>query len=204
MADQSWAIKGEFVRSCNCPGFCACVLSCGEALPPEGRCLSWAGFRIDAGHGGEVDLSGLNVALVLESPGPMSRGNWTLGLFIDERASIYAEKGLRRIFSGKAGGNAALFATHVGRFLGAERAAISYGTEGKTRSFQVGKAIDGAVTPVRGKDPDEETRISNSGYWIGPDVVVARSDRSRLQVYGRNWDFSGRSAEIGKLDWRGP
>ncbi|CAG1003281.1 MAG: DUF1326 domain-containing protein [Rhizobiaceae bacterium] len=204
MADQSWAMKGEFVRSCNCTLFCPCVVSRGDHPPTEGHCLAWAGIRIDAGHFGDVDLSGLNVGLILESPGPMSRGNWTVGLFVDASASIYARKAIGKVFSGAAGGSASPFATHVGRFLGVEHIPIAYETNGRTRVFRIPKIIDGAVTPIRGRDPEKDTVISNSDYWIGPDITVARSDRSQLCAYGRNWDFAGRSAEICKLDWRGP
>ena len=96
MADQSWAMKGELVLSCNCTVFCPCVLSLGSHPPTEGYCQTWAGFRVDSGHFGEVDLSGLNLGLIMEIPGYMSRGNWTAGLFIDKRASIYAVKGVHQ------------------------------------------------------------------------------------------------------------
>ena len=65
MADPSWAMKGELVLSCNCTVFCPCVLSLGNHPPTEGYCQTWAGFRIDAGHFGDVDLSGLNLARLL-------------------------------------------------------------------------------------------------------------------------------------------
>ena len=58
MAEPSWAMKGELVLSCNCTVFCPCVLSLGSHPPTEGYCQTWAGFRVDAGHFGEVDLSG--------------------------------------------------------------------------------------------------------------------------------------------------
>ena len=43
-----------------------------------------------------------------------------------------------------------------------------------------------------------------AGPWIAPEIIVARSDRSKMRAFGRNWNFAGRSAEICKLDWRGP
>jgi hypothetical protein len=43
--------------------------------------------------------------------------------------------------------------------------------------------------------------IRNSEYWIGPDVIVARADKSRFRGFGRNWNLAGRSAEIVKLNW---
>ena len=204
MADQSWAMKGEFVRSCNCTVFCPCVVSCGDHPPTEGYCQSWAGIRIDAGHFGDVDLSGLNLGLVMDIPGRMNRGNWTVGFFVDARATIYAVKAFAKILSGKVGGATALFSTLVGKFLGIEQVPISYEIRDRTRIFQIPQIIDGVVTPVRGKDRDKDTAIVNSEYWIGPDITVARSDRSHLRAFGRNWNFAGRSAEICKLDWRGP
>ena len=162
MADQSWAMKGELVLSCNCTVFCPCVLSLGNHPPTEGYCQTWAGFRVDSGHFGEVDLSGLNLGLIMEIPGYMSRGNWTAGLFIDKRASIYAVKGLTKIFTGKAGGTTSLLSILVGKFLGVEQVPITYETKDKTRLFQIPKIIDGAVTPIAGKDREKDTMIANS------------------------------------------
>jgi hypothetical protein len=42
---------------------------------------------------------------------------------------------------------------------------------------------------------------SATEYWIGPDVIVAKADKSRFRGFGRNWNLTGRSAEIVKLDW---
>ncbi|MAS13984.1 MAG: hypothetical protein CMH69_11815 [Nitratireductor sp.] len=204
MGKKDWALKGELVLSCNCTVFCPCVLSLGNHPPTEGYCQTWAGFRIDQGHYGETDLSGINLGLVMEIPGYMSRGNWTAGIFLDERASIYAEKAIGKIFSGKAGGTTGLLSILVGQFLGIQRAPVHYETDGKTRIFQVPKIIDGAITPIAGKDAAGDTVITNSQYWIAPEITVARSEKSRMRAFGRNWNFAGRSAEICPLDWRGP
>ena len=204
MADRSWALKGELVLSCNCTVFCPCVLSLGNHPPTEGYCQTWAGFRIDSGHFGDVDLSGLNLGLVMEIPGYMSRGNWTAGLFLDERASIYSEKAIGKIFSGKAGGTTGLLDILVGKFLGIQRAPITYEVRERTRIFQIPRVIEGAVTPIPGKSPEADTVISNSQYWIAPEITVAKAEKSRMRAFGRNWNFAGRSAEICKLDWRGP
>jgi hypothetical protein len=130
----------------------------------------------------------------------MSRGNWTAALFIDESASIYAVKALTRIFTGRAGGSTRLLSILVGSFLGVQQMPITYRTEGETRIVKIGSLVDGAVSPIPGRDSGNVV-IRNSEYWIAPDVTVARADKSRLRAFGRNWDFSGRSAEICKLNW---
>lgn len=201
---EKWAINGELALSCNCTVFCPCVLSLGKHPPTEGYCQTWVGIRIDEGSFGDVGLGGINVALVMEIPGLMSRGNWTAGLFVDDRADIQAVRSLTRIFTGRAGGSTGLLSILVGRFLGVQQAPVSYTVEGKTRIVKVPKIIDGAITPVSGNNGGGDVVISNSQYWIAPDITVCQADRSRMRGFGRNWDFAGRSAELCRIEWRGP
>jgi hypothetical protein len=199
-----WAIRGELILNCNCTVFCPCVISLGKHAPTEGICQAWAGVRIDDGHYGGEDLGGLNVGLLLEIPGLMARGNWKAAAFIDDRASHRAYHGLIQIFSGKAKGTTGLFKLLVSEFLGAERAPVSFETEGKTRRLTVGKKIQGEVVPVAGKDPEREIVAVNTNYWMGPDITVATATKGRVRAYGRVWDFEGRSAEICQIAWSGP
>jgi hypothetical protein len=198
---EAWTLRGEMALSCSCSVFCPCVISLGDHPPTEGHCQAWAGIRIDNGYVGTADLSGLNVAFTLEIPGKMSRGNWTVSLFIDEKASIYAVKGLTRIFTGRLGGTTHLLSILVSNFLGVQQVPITYRTEGETRIVKIDKIIDGAITPIRGKVAGQNVTIRNSEYWTAPDITVARADKSRFRSFGRNWNFAGRSCEICKLDW---
>lgn len=199
-----WAIKGELILNCNCTVFCPCVVSLGKHPPTEGYCQAWAGVRIDEGHYGDADLSGLNVGLVLEIPGLMARGNWKAAAYIDERASKEAYDGLIDIFSEKARGTTGLFKVLVSEFLGAERAPVLFETEGKTRRLIVGKQIHGEVVPVGGADSEQDIVVTNTEYWMGPDITVATATKGRVRAFGRVWDFDGRSAEICQIDWKGP
>jgi hypothetical protein len=198
-----WNIKGDLVLSCNCTVFCPCVLSLGQHPPTEGYCQTWAGIRIEEGQSGETDLSNINVGLIIDIPGPLARGNWTAGLFIDEDASIQAVKALTRIFTGRAGGSTALLKILVGSFLGVRQAKITYRIEGETRIFQIPKIVDGRVAPIHGKRPGENVVIRNSEYWIAPEITISRAETSRVRAFGRNWNFAGRSAELCRLDWSG-
>ncbi len=199
----NWAVKGELILNCNCTVFCPCVVSLGKHPPTEGYCQAWAGVRIDSGHFEGEDLSGLNVGLILDIPGQMARGNWKCAAYIDERASDAAYDGLVEIFSGRARGTTGLFRLLVSEFLGAERAPVEFQTEGKKRRLIVGKAIMGEVEPITGPDPEREVMVTNTGYWMGPDVTVATATKGRVRAHGRVWDFDGRSAEICQIDWSG-
>ena len=198
-----WTIKGELILNCNCTVFCPCVVSLGQHPPTEGHCQTWGGIRIDEGTYGDEDLSGLNIGLLIEIPGLMARGNWKAAVFIDDRANEAAYDGLVNVFSGKARGTTGLFSVLVGEFLGAERAEIAYENEGSTRRLMVGKKIQGEVVPVAGKE-GKDIVITNTEYWMGPDITVATARKGRVRAFGRVWDFDGRSAEICQIDWHGP
>ncbi len=198
-----WNLKGELILNCNCTVFCPCVVSLGKHPPTEGYCQAWAGVRIDSGqHEGE-SLAGLNVGLMIDIPGNMGRGNWKAAAFIDERASEAAYTGLLDIFSGKAGGTTGLFGVLVSEFLGAERAPVEYVNDGPRRRLVVGRRIQGEVEPIAGADPGREVVVSNTEYWMGPDITIARANKGRVRAFGRVWDFEGRSAEICQIDWHG-
>lgn len=201
---KEWKIKGELILNCNCTVFCPCVVSLGKHPPTEGYCQAWLGVRIDSGFYDGESLSGLNIAMMMDIPGNMGRGNWKAAAFIDEKATDKAYDGLVDIFSGKLKGTTGLFSLLVSEFLGAERAKVDYSTEGKTRHLQVGKKITGTVTPIGGVDPGTDVMIKNTGYWMGSDITVAMADKGKVRAYGRVWDFDGRSAEICEIDWHGP
>ncbi len=200
---MAWNLKGELILNCNCTVFCPCVVSLGDHPPTEGYCQAWLGVRIDEGEFDGLTLAGLNIAMIMDIPGKMARGNWTAGLFIDDRASEEAYTALEKIFSGQARGTTGLFRLLVSNFLGAERQPISYATSGGNRRLTVGKKILGEVAPIGGKASDQEVVVSNTEYWMGPDITIASASKGRVRAFGRVWDFDGRSAEICQINWQG-
>ena len=199
-----WRVRGELFLNCSCEVFCPCVVSLGRAPPTEGSCRTWMAVAVDEGRYGEADLSGLGVGILGEIPGRMADGNWTVALYVDERASDAAFDGLAAILSGRAGGSTGLLGLLVSTVLGAERAPVEIVRDGRRRSIRVGRKIEGEIEAIEGAEPDRPVTVSNSRYWMGPEIVVARGLRSRLRDHGRMWDFGGRSAEICPIDWRGP
>ena len=107
--------------------------------------------------------------------------------------------------SGQAGGTTHLLSILVGRFLGVWQEDVRYEVEGDVRRFTDPEnhrwRDRGQCRAMR---PGTPTTIENSQYWIGPQIIVAQAAKSRFRFQGRNWDFQGRSAEICKVDWKGP
>ena len=75
---------------------------------------------------------------------------------------------------------------------------------GNKRSINIGRKIQGEIEMVAGANPAHPVMVSNSKYWMGPDIIAAQGTKSRVRDYGRIWDFGGKSAEICPIDWKGP
>lgn len=200
---HGWAIKGELFLNCSCTVFCPCVVSLGAHPPTEGHCHAWMAIAIDEGHYGAEDLSGINVGLLADIPGRMGEGDWKVALYIDEKASHVAFDGICQILSGKAGGTTGLLSMLVSTVLGAERTDVVIEREGTKRRIFVGRKIQGEIEQVLGHQ-NEPVLVKNTKYWMGPDIFVAKGNKSRVRDKGRVWDFGGRSAEICPIDWSGP
>ncbi|MDT8345759.1 MAG: DUF1326 domain-containing protein [Thermohalobaculum sp.] len=203
-AIEPWSIRGELILNCNCTVFCPCVVSLGAHPPTQGSCKAWLGVRIDEGAWGATDLSGLNVAMMLDIPGSMSEGDWKAAGYFDDRADEAQFAALEMIFSGRARGTTGLFRLLVSEYLGSIREEVRFTTEGKVRHLTVGRRIQGAVAPVEGADPGQELKVTNTKYWMGPDVVIAQALKGKVRDFGRVWNLDGKSAEICQIDWTGP
>ena len=204
MDPTNWEIKGELFLNCSCTVFCPCVVSLGAYPPTEGYCHTWMGVAIDDGHFENENLSGLNIGLLVDIPGRMGEGNWKVGAYIDERASEKAYNGLLKIFSGQAGGTTSLFTMLVSEIIGAQREKVEIVRDGNRRSINIGKKIQGEIEMLQGASLEHPVMVSNTRYWMGPNVIAARGLRSRVRDYGRVWDFDGKSAEICPIYWHGP
>ena len=138
---------------------------------------------------------------MMDLPGIMSRGNWTAALFVDDKASALGGEGAHpHLHRPRRRHHAS--AVDPGRPIPRRAADPDHlRDQGDTRIISLEKYGDGAITPVRGKETGQNVVIRNSEYWIGPDVIVSRADKSRFRGFGRNWNLAGRSAEIVKLDW---
>lgn len=203
-APSSWAVIGELALNCSCEVFCPCVVSLGQHPPTYGYCQAWVGIRIDEGHADETPLGGINVAMLLDIPGRMAEGGWTVALYVDEAASDDQVAALEHILSGKARGTTGLFRLLVANFLGTRRVPVTYASEDGVRTLQAGRAILASIRPVDGAEPGRPVTIENTSYWMGPRVVIARGLKSKLRDFGRVWTFDECSAELCDIHWSGP
>jgi hypothetical protein len=99
-----WRLEGTYFENCPCDMVCPCTTS-GITMPADAeRCRVVLVYHIDSGEVDGVDVSGLTVAVVADTPRVMADGNWRVGMFMDAAASEEQADKLGAVFSGQLGG----------------------------------------------------------------------------------------------------
>src|SRR6266849_923558 len=141
-----WQITGDYFENCNCDVVCPCLLSPNQPLssrPTAGACEVAFGFHIDRGSYGAATLDGLNVAMIARTPGPMAQGNWSVALYLDERANEQQRQAIQAIFTGAVGGPIAALAPLMSTVLGVKALPITFRFRGRDGNWRRKKHLDG-------------------------------------------------------------
>ncbi|HEV8603340.1 MAG TPA: DUF1326 domain-containing protein [Gaiellaceae bacterium] len=101
-----WRVAGTYLESCNCEAICPCRRINGV---PGGRstygiCEGALSWHIVEGTAGELDLSGLGVALAARYSDDEEGSPWTFVLYVDERGGDEQRGALEEIWTGRAEG----------------------------------------------------------------------------------------------------
>ncbi|VXC17368.1 conserved hypothetical protein [Pseudomonas sp. 8AS] len=97
MKSVEWYIDGVQFGSCNCIYACPCQF---EGLPSQGHCRGFEVLRVERGHFAEVELAGLQAAILYAWPGPIFEGRGEMQLIIDERADAAQRAALGTVLQG--------------------------------------------------------------------------------------------------------
>jgi hypothetical protein len=203
-AQRKWRLVGDYFENCSCDIVCPCLVSTKamSARPTQGVCDVVMVFHIDEGSYDEVGLDGLNVALAAHTPGPMAEGDWTLAVYVDERASDEETAAIGAIFGGAEGGPMAAFAPLVGQHLGVKKVAIKYTIEGKSRSVEIPGVLSMAVVPLASMHPSGEI-WGMTGHPVAPEKIAfaVGCEGNRFTDHGMNWNNSGRNGHYAPIEW---
>ena len=104
---MNWRIAGAYFESCTCEAICPCRMIGGVAggRSTYGICYGALGWRIDAGHAGSVDLSGLAAVLTIRYDDDEPGSPWTILLHVDERGTHEQRLAIEQILLGEVGGD---------------------------------------------------------------------------------------------------
>jgi hypothetical protein len=200
-----WQVAGDYFENCNCDVVCPCLVSRSPPLtarPTQGVCDVALAFHIDRGSHGQVSLDGLNVVVAVHTPGPMANGNWSLGAYIDERATDEQTAALGAIFGGAEGGPMAAFASLVSTHLGIKKVPIRYAINGNARAVEIPGIMSMSVEPVPTIHSSGEV-WGALGHPVAPDRLAFAVGRpgSTFADHGMRWDNSGKNGHYAPISW---
>ena len=190
---MAWRIAGSYFETCSCDVVCPCTASLSFGATND-YCRVVLVFNVKDGDVEGVDVSGLTVAAVADTPKVMTDGNWRIGVFIDAAASDEQAEKLGGVFSGALGGPMEALGPLIGENLGVERAPIEVREDGLTHSVKIGDAVDFEVEDIVpfGVESGEAAKLVGIFHPAGPDLTVAHATRSRIDAFGISYE--GKSA----------
>jgi len=197
---MSWRIAGSYFETCSCDVVCPCTASLSLGATND-YCRVVLVFDVKDGEVEGVDVSGLTVAAVADTPKVMTDGNWRLGVFIDADASDEQAEKLGGVFSGALGGPMEALGPLVGENLGVERAPIEVRENGLTHSVKIGDSVDFEIEDVVpfGVESGQPARLSGIFHPAGSELTIARATRSRIDAFGISYE--GKSAFSHAFAW---
>ncbi len=178
----AWSLSGEQVGNCTCKvSPCPCTTAGGD--PTEGDCKFITAFQIKQGKYGDVDLSGLYVGLLGTWPGNVLKGNWSVGLIIDEKANDKQANAIQEILSGKAGGVFAQFVPLISKFIGVEKGKFSFqmGAGNESGTVTVGNC-DLRYEALKG--PGGRTELHHGALAFRDRIFPGKANGGRLDALG--------------------
>ena len=206
MTTPAWSISGQYVETCSCDFVCPCILGQMAVRPSKGSCTFAMAMQVERGSFGDVPLNGLAFIVLAMTPEEMGKGNWSVGLVIDERATAAQRDAITAIASGAAGGPMAPLSGLIGKFLGVEQAPIRIEQDGKKFTVTAGTLVDMAGEGAMGIDPNasEPMYLENTGHPVSSRLAVAHASKSHVHALGLTWDdASGKNnGHYAPFNWR--
>ena len=202
---MAWQINGEYFETCSCDYLCPCIPSNLAGRPTEGWCVFAFVQHIDQGRYDNVQLDGLNFVVIGRTPEEMGKGNWTVGVITDERASPEQQQAIVTIASGQAGGPMAALSGLIGTFAGVEARPIRFEKDGLRRAASIPEMLDQALEGMTGANGSEPIHLDNVPHPVNTRLALAHGTRSHVHAFGIDWDnASGKNnGHFAPFDWRG-
>ena len=206
MADTSWTASGQYYETCSCDFVCSCIPAQLAVTPTKGSCTFAMAYQIERGSYGSVSLDGLGFIILGLTPEAMGKGNWSVGVIADERATAEQLEAITAIASGSGGGPIAALGPLVGKFLGVASAPIKFDRQGAKWSVTAAKLLDMSAEAAMGLNPDstEPLYLDNTGHPAANRFALARALKSHVDALGLRWsDTSGKNnGQFAPFNWR--
>ncbi len=206
--DNAWKVNGVMSDACQCMLFCPCEFS---SVPTFGHCDDAAILLIDSGHYGGLELDGLRVAVVSESPQGErlvdSVGRLKFArIYVEEHVSDKQAEALAFIARSVFGA----FVTNAPRISEDEmvhRVKMDIEVTGNRHRITIPGVLELDLATVTGGDGKTPIVIQNSPFEEAGfgEAIIAQSSvyKYKNDAMGIDWDYGGRSASIRTFELQG-
>jgi hypothetical protein len=206
MATPSWQVTGQYFETCSCDFVCPCILGRMAVLPTGGTCTFAMTFQIERGHYGATSLGGLAFIVLGLTPDAMGKGNWSVGVLADDRATTEQRDAITAIASGAAGGPMAALSGLIGNFLGVQSSPIEVRRSGTSWSVRASGFVDMAAEAAMGLNPavSEPLYLDNTGHPANDRLALCHASKSHVNALGLSWnDTRGtNNGHFAPFSWR--
>ena len=201
---MAWKIEGQYFENCSCDVPCPCTVSLDLGADRD-TCNAFLVFQVESGEVDGVDVGGLTVAAIAETPKVMTDGNWRLGVLIDDGASDEQAEKLAAVFGGQLGGPMEALGPLIGEQLGIERVPMEVSHDNGTHRIKIGDDGEVEVQEIVpfGKEDGTPARLTGIFHPAGNDFAVAKATKSSLSAFGMDFAYEGRSAFASPFAWAG-
>jgi hypothetical protein len=196
----TWRIAGAYFESCNCEAICPCRMVGGVAggRSTYGICFGVLGWRIDAGHANDVDLSGLCAALTIRYDDDEPGSPWSILLHVDDRGTREQRIAIEQIFLGELGGDVLRLPwVRKPRNLVDVRASKIRLGDGAEHTLQVGDVI--TLRATRAVETEEPVACGIPGYHQPGKELYA--DTLTVHDDPFDWELQGNCAFASAFDY---
>lgn len=197
---QQWSISGDYVEACNCDVICQCI---AMEPPDDSVCTGSFAFHIKDGQFGDVDLSELNVALLIRTEeGVMfdPETPWHIVLIIDETANEKQRAAIEDIYLGRAGGIFGAAADAHVESAEVETAPITFSRDNTDFSVEIDDTISMEAVGKSGFNGDLGM-ISPHPLTASLEMNMGQSTTATVSYADEfEWDVSGNNSFLGDFE----
>ena len=191
-----WAMSGRGYEFCNCDFGCGCNFG-GFPNSKDGSCRALVGMTITSGKVGDVDVSGVKCAAVVDWPKAIHEGNGKCVFIVDPVTTDKQIEALAGVFSGSLGGMPWELLGPTFQVVGLQKARITIEGAGPKSTFKIDGIGEGRgdtfKNPVTGEEHLANVDLPDGFIWkhgeCGQGTFKASSDGVSVGADKSNWIY---------------
>jgi len=197
----AWRLRGKGYEFCNCQPGCTCNFS-GFPTSPDGSCKAAVANRIEEGHCGDIDLSGIDAVAILDWPRAIHDGGGKAVFVVPPEVSDEQLDAMAQIFTGQLGGMPWEILGTTFEVAGVVRAPVHIDDDGIESGFSipgVGEAKGSSLRNPVTNEPHGAAIVLEEGFiWKRGDCGQGSF---RVEAEGINLEFEDSNWILYDFDW---